>query len=72
EVDAPGVPEPLEDGEPIAFTGLLVNISRAHRGVTARNGFYHRNFQPQARMLTQGGNPDLEDGYSWMVSGCAP
>jgi phytanoyl-CoA hydroxylase len=72
EVDAPGVAVPLEAGEAIAFSGLLVHCSRAHRGVTARTGFYLRYCEPHARMLTQGGKPVLEDGYSWMVSGCAP
>ncbi len=76
-VDQPGVSLPMRAGEAVAFSGLLVHCSKAHRGLHTRHAFYLRYCEPHVRMLGHGGTgtgatngkPVLEDGYSWMVSG---
>lgn len=70
-VDEPGVPLPMRAGEAVAFSGMLVHCSKANCGPT-RHAFYLRYCHPETRMVTHGGRPVLEDGYSWMVSGEAP
>lgn len=69
---APGVPLPMRAGEAVAFSGMLVHCSKAHTGTRTRHAFYLRYCEPQSRMLSHGGIPVLDDGYSWMVSGEAP
>ena len=80
-VDQPGVALPMRAGEAVAFSGLLVHCSKAHRGPHTRHAFYLRYCEPHVRMLRrpgaesctesgmQDGKPVLEDGHSWMVSG---
>ena len=64
-----GTPLPMRAGEAVAFSGLLVHGSKANRGNAPRHAFYLRYCEPQTRMVSLGGKPVLEDGYSWMVSG---
>lgn len=71
DVDEPGIPLPMQAGEAVAFSGMLVHCSKANLGPT-RHAFYLRYCHPETRMLSHGGRPVLEDGYSWMVSGEAP
>ncbi len=76
-VDQPGVALPMRAGEAVAFSGLLVHCSKAHRGPHTRHAFYLRYCEPHVRMLGHAGTragaaegkPVLDDGYSWMVSG---
>ena len=66
---AEGIALPMRAGEAVAFSGLLVHGSKANRGNAVRHAFYLRYCEPATRMVSLGGKPVLEDGYSWMVSG---
>ena len=71
EIPAGGEPVAvaLRAGEAVAFTGLTVHGSGPNRSARPRTGFYVRYCAPEARMLSEGGRPVLEDAHSWMVAG---
>ena len=72
DITEPGVPLPMQAGEAVAFSGLLVHCSKAHTGTHTRHAFYLRYCEPHVRMVSEGDRPVLEDAHSWMVSGEVP
>lgn len=73
DLDDVGTPIPMRAGDAIAFSGLLLHCSKAHRGNAPRHAFYTRYCEPTTHMIAPGGGkPVLDDGYSWMVAGEAP
>lgn len=69
EVEDQGVPVPMKQGDALLFGGLLMHRSLPNRTARARHAMYLRYCTPDVRMMSQGGRPVLEDGYSWMVAG---
>jgi hypothetical protein len=67
-----GVPLPMRAGDAVAFSSLLMHRSLPNTTDKTRVAMYVRYCHPAVRMLSAGGKPVLEDGYSWMVAGEAP
>ena len=64
-----GMPVPICKGDALLFGGLLMHRSLPNRTDRARHAMYLRYCTPDVRMMSQGGLPVLEDGFSWMVAG---
>jgi ectoine hydroxylase-related dioxygenase (phytanoyl-CoA dioxygenase family) len=60
---------PLEAGEAVAFSGLLVHGTGPNRSTEPRPAMYMRYCEPHVRMVDEGNRPVLEDPASWMVAG---
>ncbi|MGD8831643.1 MAG: phytanoyl-CoA dioxygenase family protein [Pseudomonadales bacterium] len=69
QVEAEGIPVPMQAGDALLFSGHLLHRSLPNRSAAARHALYLRYCTPDVVMVSNGDRPVLEDGFSWMVAG---